>query len=200
MLENCSLLDLPYASRPWKAEHEQNFVVNESRIKTVLPVLPVISVLSAGLYLFGTTYLQGYLNAFGIDDSMFPNSIDRLLFSGFAALVTFGVVPFVYAFLAMLALVAAVLIAAVLSSLPRVQKRQDTLLSKLRSMQSSRRPSPAVTAMLDKSERSTSMVSVYLRSDYSFCCSLSCHLEQEKNKPNVMPKNFQKAKATTFSC
>ncbi|MGJ7498364.1 hypothetical protein ACSFA8_25325 [Variovorax sp. RT4R15] len=123
--------------------------MNDSRLKTLLTVLPV---LSAGLYLFGATYLQGYLNAFGVDDSMFPASIDRLLFSGFIALVTFGLVPYVYAFLAMLALVAAVLIAAVLSSVPRVQRWQTILTKKVGNLRSDRKPSPVVNALLDKGE------------------------------------------------
>ena len=123
--------------------------MEESRIKTLLTVLPV---LSAGLYLFGATYLQGYLAEFGIEGSMFPAPVDRLLFSGFLALVSFGLVPFIYTFMAMLALVAAVIVAAALSSAPRVKRLQSALASKLQSMRSNEKPSPAVSAILDKSE------------------------------------------------
>lgn len=126
----------------------QNSDMNEPRIKTFLTVVPV---LSAGLYLFGATYLQGYLDAFGIDDSMFPASIDRLLFSGFVALVTFGMLPLVYAFMALLTLVAAVLLAVFLSSSPLIQKWQACLSPHIRRMRYNRESTPAANAMLDKS-------------------------------------------------
>jgi len=75
--------------------------MNELRLQTILTVLPV---LSAGLYLMGATYHQGYLDVFGLDDSLFPLATDKALLSGFLALVTFGLVPMLYSIFAGLAL------------------------------------------------------------------------------------------------
>ncbi|CAN5912497.1 hypothetical protein BH11PSE13_BH11PSE13_09430 [soil metagenome] len=123
--------------------------MNESRIKTLLTVLPA---LSAGLYLLGATYLQGYLNTFGIDESMFPTPIDRLVFSGFVAFIAFVLVPSFYGFLAMLALSAMVLITAALSSVRRVKHWQTLIAIRLERMRSDNSPSPSPKALVDKSE------------------------------------------------
>jgi hypothetical protein len=122
--------------------------MNESPIKTLLTVLPV---LSAGLYLLGATYHQGYLGAFGIDDSMFQIPIDRLLFSGFVAFITFGLMPIVYSVAALVVLFVAVVLTAILSSVPQVQHWQLVITQKLHSFRSSRKPSPTMNALVDKS-------------------------------------------------
>lgn len=101
--------------------------MNESRLQTILTVVPV---LSAGLYLMGTSYHQGYLGAFGLDDSQFPLGTDRSLFSGFLAFVTFGLVPMLYAVFAIFTLAFTVLIAAVLSPHPRVKHWQAVITKK----------------------------------------------------------------------
>ena len=102
--------------------------MNNSRLQTILTVLPV---LSAGLYLMGATYHQGYLEAFGLDDSLFPLASDKALFSGFLALVTFGLVPMLYSVLAGVVLAFTVLVAAVLSSHPRVRHWQSVIVARL---------------------------------------------------------------------
>lgn len=87
-------------------------------IQTLLTVLPV---LTAGLYLLGLTYHQGYLAEFGIDDSLFPLASDKALFTGFFSLVIVAFPAGVYALAAIVAFVVLVILAAILSSTERVQ-------------------------------------------------------------------------------
>jgi len=121
--------------------------MNESRLQLALAVLPV---LSAGLYLMGVTYHQGYLDGFGIEDSLFPLSIDRSLLSGFLALVSFGLIPMAYTVFAAMALATSVVVAAALSSIPRVNRWQAIVLTKLHSMRSKNAPPPALNNLSDK--------------------------------------------------
>jgi hypothetical protein len=58
--------------------------MNDRPAQLIVTVLPV---LSAGLYLLGLSYHQGYLSAFGIDDSLYPLPTDLALFSGLFALI-----------------------------------------------------------------------------------------------------------------
>lgn len=120
----------------------------ESPLKTAIAVLPV---LSAGLYLLGTMHHEGYLSAFGLEQSMFPLAIDRLLLLGFIELLGVCVAPNVYAVVAMLVLIAAVLLAGILSSVPQVQHWQAVIAQRRRKFLSNRAPSSKVDALLDKS-------------------------------------------------
>lgn len=122
--------------------------MTDSRLQTILTVLPV---LSAGLYLMGATYHQGYLDAFGIDDSLFPLASDKALLSGFFALITFGLVPMLYTIFAGLALAFTVMVAAVLSSHPGVKHWQSIVFSKLSKLQVKNAPSNAINDLADKS-------------------------------------------------
>lgn len=122
--------------------------MNESRLQTILTVLPV---LSAGLYLMGASYHQGYLDAFGVDDSLFPLATDRALLSGFLALVTFGLVPLLYTVFAGLALAFTVMVAGVLSSHPRVKHWQSIALAKLSTRRLKNAPSETMNGLMDKS-------------------------------------------------
>ena len=98
----------------------------------------------------GATYHQGYLEVFGLDDSLFPLATDKSLLSGFLALVTFGLVPMLYTMLAVLALVFTVLIAAVLSSNPKVKYWQTIILEKLAGWCFRNKPSQAMVDLIDK--------------------------------------------------
>jgi hypothetical protein len=122
--------------------------MNESRLQTVLTILPVVS---AGLYLLGATYQQGYLDGFGLEDSLFPLAIEKALLSGFIAFISFGLVPMLYALFAILALFFTVLVAAVLSSTSRVKHWQTKVAAKLRSMRSKSEPSPTMNSIVDRS-------------------------------------------------
>lgn len=102
--------------------------MKESSLKTILTVLPV---LSAGLYLLGTAYYQGYLATYGIDDSLFPISTERTLLVGFIAFVNVGFIPLGYTVLAFMCLVFAVLVAAVLSSTPMLHNLKAAFLAKV---------------------------------------------------------------------
>ncbi|WP_399678254.1 hypothetical protein [Xenophilus sp.] len=118
-------------------------------LQTLLTVLPV---LSGGLYVIGATYQEGYLAGFGVENSLFTLPPDRLLFLGLTSLISFGIVPMAYGFLTVLALIAAVLIAAVLSSFPAVQQLQTKLLVRLTVKRKWGKAAPSMMALVDKSE------------------------------------------------
>jgi hypothetical protein len=99
----------------------------------------------------GTTYHQGYLGAFGIDDSQFPLATDRSLLSGFLALVTFGLVPMLYALFSFFALTFTAMISAVLSSHPRVKHWQTIVIAKMASWRGKNAPSKTMNDLVDKS-------------------------------------------------
>lgn len=122
--------------------------MTNSRLQTILTVLPV---LSTGLYLMGLTYHQGYLDAFGVDDSLFPLASDKALLSGFIALITFGLAPMLYSIFAGLALAFTVMVAAVLSSHPSVKHWQSIVFTKRSKLQVKNAPSDAMNAFADKS-------------------------------------------------
>ena len=99
----------------------------------------------------GASYHQGYLDAFGVDDSLFPIASDKALLSGFLALVTFGLVPMLYTIFAVFALAFTVMVAAVLSSHPRVKHWQSVVLAKLSKWRAKNAPSNAMSDFVDKS-------------------------------------------------
>lgn len=118
-------------------------------LQTLLTVLPV---LSGGLYVIGVTYQEGYLAGFGVENSLFVLSPDRILFLGLTSLISFGIKPLAYSVVAVLALTTAVLIAAVLSSLPAVQQRQARFVRWLASKRKAGNAAPSMLALVDKSE------------------------------------------------
>jgi hypothetical protein len=87
-------------------------------LQTILTVLPV---LTAGLYLLGLSWHQGYLAAFGLDDSFFPLTNDKALSTGFLSLVTFTVSSGIYGYAALGAFIIIAIMAAILSSTVRVR-------------------------------------------------------------------------------
>lgn len=118
-------------------------------LQTLLTVLPV---LSGGLYVIGVTYQEGYLAGFGVENSLFMLPPDRLLFLGLTSLISFGIGPMVYGVVAVLALVAAVMAAAVLSSLATVQELQAKLAARLAIKSKLGKPAPSMLALADRSE------------------------------------------------
>lgn len=98
-------------------------------LQTVLTVLPIVT---AGLYLLGLTYHQGFLEGFNIEESLFPLSVDRTLFQGFVAFMTLSAKPFYYSLIAAAAVFSTGVMAAVISSNQRVRNWGHLLASKLR--------------------------------------------------------------------
>lgn len=121
--------------------------MNKISLQTILTVIPV---LSAGLYLLGATYHQGYLDGFGVDDSLFLLPTDRTFFLGFFSLVSFAIVPMIYTGLAVVLLIIAVAIAAVLSSTDRAKRWQAAFENKFRSRPIKLQPSEKVVNLIDK--------------------------------------------------
>lgn len=87
-------------------------------LQTALTVLPIVM---ASLYLLGLTFHQGFLLEFGIEETLFPLSVDRTLFQGFVALMTLGAKPLYYAVIAMLAVFSTALLAVLLASNQRIR-------------------------------------------------------------------------------
>lgn len=122
--------------------------MTDSRLQTILTVLPV---LSAGLYLMGVADHQGYLDAFGVDDLLFPLAFDKALLSGFLFLATVSLVPMFKTISAALVLAGAVMVAAGLASHPRVKHWQSIVLAKLHKWRATNATSEAMNDFGDKS-------------------------------------------------
>lgn len=98
-------------------------------LRIVLTVLPIIT---AGLYLIGLAFHQGYLDEFGIEETLFPLSVDRTLFQGFVAFLTLGAKPIVYSLLAVMVLFISAVTVAVLSSSERIRNWTSMVVTKLK--------------------------------------------------------------------
>lgn len=104
-------------------------------LQTLLTVLPV---LTAGLYLLGLTFHQGYLEVFGIDDSVFPLASDRALVNGFFSLLVVSFPGVLYMLGAIGAFAILVMVVAILSSTKHVKAvvaRVQSFFEKLKSKQ-----------------------------------------------------------------
>lgn len=53
--------------------------------KEILNTALIVSFGTASLFIYGLTFYQGYLNFWGIEESLFPLSFERTLFQGFIA-------------------------------------------------------------------------------------------------------------------
>lgn len=122
--------------------------MNDQRFQTAIAVIPVVS---AGLYLLGVTYHQGYLDAFGIEDSLFPLATDKSLLFGFFAFASVGLVPMAYAMFAAAVLVVGVMVVALLSSRARLTKFATRFFSALASLRMKEKPSELLVNWMDKS-------------------------------------------------
>lgn len=114
-------------------------------------LITVLPVLSAGLYLLGLSYYQGYLGVYGIDTSLYPLASDLALFSGLFALMGVSLPAVLYALIALCLFIFAVLAAAVLSSSSRVQALGQSLARRIEKLRPRHPPTLASTALLDKS-------------------------------------------------
>ncbi len=97
--------------------------------KTLAIVVPVTT---AGLYLLGLTYHEGFLAAYGIEPSLFPLASEIALLQGFFvfAPAAFSLKPVLYAVIAMFGVLFMAVIAYVLASNSRVQAIQIRFFSR----------------------------------------------------------------------
>lgn len=102
---------------------------HSTKLSSVLTILPIVT---SALYLLGSTYHQGFLNRFGIEETLFPLSVDRIIFEGFVAFITLSAAPFSYALVAAIAIIATVPLAALISSNQRIRIWGRILSLKLR--------------------------------------------------------------------
>lgn len=117
-------------------------------LQTLLTVLPV---LTAGTYSLGLAYHQGYLAAFGIDDSIFALAADKALYTGFISLtgMTFATAP--YAVFSATALVLLIMVAAVLSSTDRANQIGERIKARVQKLRFEKVPSQSANELVDKS-------------------------------------------------
>lgn len=146
MREGVHLPELPVAIPDPSRGESQGW---GSRLQVLLTVLPV---LSAALYLVGTIYHESYLKQFGVDNSMFPLPLDRVWLYGFTSLLTFGLQPMLSGVSIAVLVFAVVMLAAVLSSLPMVQRIQLATLQHMRAKLDSfpNTPTPALVKFVDR--------------------------------------------------
>lgn len=144
--ERVELPEMPVATPDRRGVEWQGW---GSKLQAILTVLPA---LSAALYLVGTIYHESYLNDFGIDNSMFPLALDRVWLYGFTSLLTFGLQPMLSGVLIAMLVLAVVMIAAVLSSLPMVQHIQASTSQRIRAKFNSLpgTPTPALVKLVDR--------------------------------------------------
>lgn len=117
-------------------------------LRTILAVLPIVT---AGFYLLGATFHQGFLGAFGIEETLFPISVDRTLFEGFVAFITLSAKPLVYLLVAVFGVCTTAMIAAILSSQRRVRSWVNLIARKIRAKQSrASTPETHITLLAEK--------------------------------------------------
>lgn len=132
-------------------------MVKQSKVQLMLTVLPV---LSAGLYLVGAINRESYLSGFGVDESLFVQSIDRVLLQGFSSLMSFGLMPFIYGLFIALLLIGAVILAVFLSVFPVVHRIHGAVQRRLllasdwvrKIGRGALPPAPTLVKLADKSE------------------------------------------------
>lgn len=124
-------------------------------IQIVLTVLPIVT---AGLYLLGLTYHQGFLEGFGIEETLFPLSVDRTLFQGFVAFLLLGAKPFAYSLVAVMAIFITAVLAAAISSNQRIHNWGHSLAIRLRPSSAAKPLSEEASKWIDKG----STLAIYL--------------------------------------
>lgn len=110
--------------------------LTSSKLATLLTVLPV---LTAGLYATGQSHQQGYLFEYGLEDVLFADSAERVLMSGFVALMNLGGKPLMYSFFAAMSLVIVTCIVAMLMSSDRGQNIKTLLLERVQNWRAKNR-------------------------------------------------------------
>ncbi|WP_263770053.1 hypothetical protein [Propionivibrio soli] len=89
---------------------------------TILTGLPVAT---AALYVLGISFYQGFVGAWGLEESLFPIAVDRTLFYGFFALMDRSAVQLVYFVFATEAIALVALAIVVLSTSARIRNYFD---------------------------------------------------------------------------
>ncbi len=116
-------------------------------LKTFLTTIPLIS---AGFYLFGVCSHQGFLKMLGIEETLFPLSVDRILYQGFSSLITISVTPFSYSFLGVLILFSVSTFIAFIFSNDYMSDLGRSVIAKLRSFRKAESKARLSSSFLDK--------------------------------------------------
>lgn len=167
-------------------------------LQTLLTVLPVFT---AGLYLLGMSYNQGYLSGYEINDSIFPLSNDKALFTGFIALI-YLIPAGLYAIVSLAAFMILLIIAAILSSTARVRSVSTRIHGWLLHHIPKANLSPTTDALVDISSTAYGYIAGII---LSVCLLLVMALSAEKSGGEQAKKeirDFQSGKvgrATLFT-
>lgn len=108
---------------------KRSSILKNSRLQAILAILPVVT---SGLYLLGFSYHQGYLESFGIEDSLFNLTSDRSMFIGLYTALSLILLPSFYTVIAVFVLFVVVVLVGIFSSLPRVREVQQKVVVKYR--------------------------------------------------------------------
>lgn len=148
------------AGAPSPPQTTADQVVNEAskgpawpRLQNLLTILPILTAL---LYVLGSSFREGSLQPYGLDSSLFPLTTDRVLYNGFLSTVSFAIEPIAYAFLSLLGLMSALLVALVLTSVPLVRRYQQSIQDRFVKwaihLRPKHPPSRTLLRMFDKGE------------------------------------------------
>lgn len=86
-------------------------------------IIAIVPMFTAGLYLLGLTYHEGFLSVYGVEPSLFPLASDVALLQGFFALIPIGLQPFIDAVAAIFLVFVMGFLATMLSSSAHVQAK-----------------------------------------------------------------------------
>jgi len=90
-----------------------------------------ITLIAVILYTLGLNFYQGFLSVFGLEESMFPLTLDQTMFTGYISMVHMGVKPFLWLLTATEgALLVAYSVDSLLKRLPK-EKASDEDVSKI---------------------------------------------------------------------
>ncbi len=92
---------------------------HRASLQTILTGLPVAT---ASLYVLGVVLYQGFARAMGLEESLFPLTVDQTLFNGFFALLDLSAVQVVYFVFAAETIALVALVIVVLSTSVRVRQ------------------------------------------------------------------------------
>lgn len=128
--------------------------MSDNRLATALTVLPIIS---AGLYAVGQIFHQSYLREYGIEDSLFVETTNRSVLSGFfvliSALLNLGIKPILYSAFAGLSLIFTTIILVIMLSPEKTENIKSKILTKIQSLISKKKISGQMIGFIDISTK-----------------------------------------------
>jgi len=82
----------------------------------------IITLVTATLYTLGLTFYQGYLFELGVEETLFPLTVDRTLFQGFVSITTMGAKALAYLYLTALSVTIVAMVGSAFSQQIKTHK------------------------------------------------------------------------------